>query len=40
QGTGLGLSIVYGVTKNLGGKIHVKSTVGKGTLFTLSYPVV
>jgi len=40
QGTGLGLSIVYGVTKNHGGKIHVKSTVGKGTLFTLSYPVV
>ncbi len=39
QGTGLGLSIVYGVTKNHGGKIHVESTIGKGTMFTLSYPV-
>ncbi|MBW1902537.1 MAG: HAMP domain-containing histidine kinase, partial [Deltaproteobacteria bacterium] len=37
QGTGLGLSIVYGVTKNHGGKISVKSAVGKGTVFTLTF---
>ncbi len=40
NGTGLGLSIVYGVTKNHGGKINVKSTVGKGTVFTLTFSTV
>jgi signal transduction histidine kinase len=40
EGTGLGLSIVYGVMKNHGGKIAVKSTLGKGTVFTLTFPVL
>ena len=40
QGTGLGLSIVYNVTKSHTGKISVESEVGKGTAFTLSFPVL
>jgi len=40
EGTGLGLSIVYGVIKNHGGKIKVHSTLGKGTKFTISFPVI
>lgn len=40
EGTGLGLSIVYGVTKNHGGKIRVRNTVGKGAAFILDFPVV
>jgi two-component system, NtrC family, sensor kinase len=40
EGTGLGLSIVYGVTKNHGGRIHVKSRVGEGTSFSLTLPVI
>lgn len=40
KGTGLGLSIVYGVVKNHGGKISVKSEVGKGTIFTMTFPTM
>lgn len=40
KGTGLGLSIVYGVTKNHGGKISVKSKIGEGTIFTLTFPTL
>ena len=40
EGTGLGLSIVYGVTKNHGGRIRVKSEEGKGTVFTLIFPIL
>ncbi len=40
KGTGLGLSIVYGIVKNHQGTIHVNSTVGKGSLFTLSFPLI
>ena len=39
EGTGLGLSIVYGVVKNHKGKIAVKSRVGEGTAFILSFPM-
>ncbi len=38
-GTGLGLSITYGLVKELGGDIMVKSQLGKGTQFTLVLPV-
>ena len=38
EATGLGLSIVYGVTKNHGGNIKVKTKVGEGTSFILNFP--
>ncbi len=38
SGTGLGLSIVYSIVKKHGGKIFVKSDVGKGTEFTIYLP--
>lgn len=38
RGTGLGLASVYGVVKNHGGQIHVESTKGEGTLFTVYLP--
>lgn len=38
-GTGLGLSITYGLIKELGGDIMVKSRLGKGTCFTLTLPL-
>lgn len=39
QGTGLGLSITYGIIQKHGGKIEVKSTLNKGTEFTVELPV-
>lgn len=38
EGTGLGLSIVHGIVKSHGGKVSIRSRVGKGTSFTLSFP--
>ena len=39
EGTGLGLSVSYFiVTRNHGGSIHVDSTLGEGTRFTLRLP--
>lgn len=38
-GTGLGMNVVYNiVTKVLGGKIEISSTVGEGTQFTVTFP--
>jgi len=39
EGTGLGLSIVYGIIKNHGGRVKVKSTVNRGTVFSLRLPM-
>ena len=39
-GTGLGLSIVKSLVVLQQGEIQVKSEVGKGTSFILSFPVV
>jgi signal transduction histidine kinase len=38
-GTGLGLSVTYALTKELGGKISVTSTEGKGTRFIIELPL-
>lgn len=37
-GTGLGLSIVYGIIKEHGGSLEVKSTVNQGTEFAIFLP--
>ncbi|MDD4952373.1 MAG: HDOD domain-containing protein [Desulfovibrionaceae bacterium] len=39
EGTGLGLSTSYGIVKNHHGEIHVQSSPGKGSTFSLELPV-
>ena len=38
EGTGLGLSVTYGIIRDHGGWIHVNSTVGAGSTFTIYIP--
>ncbi|WP_102346641.1 sensor histidine kinase [Bacillus sp. Marseille-P3661] len=40
KGTGLGMMIVFNVIKNMNGEIKIESKKGKGTHFTLSFPLV
>jgi len=38
SGTGLGLSIVHAIVTEHGGQIDVKSVLGRGTSFSVSFP--
>jgi two-component system NtrC family sensor kinase len=38
SGTGLGLAVTYGIIEQHDGKIEVTSEIGRGTVFTLSFP--
>ncbi|WP_319409685.1 ATP-binding protein [uncultured Desulfosarcina sp.] len=38
KGTGLGLSVCFGIVQQMGGKMEVASTVGKGTTFSIVLP--
>ena len=38
RGTGLGLWIVKGIVENHGGKLRVRSRIGKGTVFRIALP--
>jgi signal transduction histidine kinase/CheY-like chemotaxis protein len=40
KGTGLGLSTTHGIVEKHKGAISVRSTPGKGTVFTVSFPLV
>ena len=40
KGTGLGLAVCYGIITEHGGRISVRSTVGKGTTFSIFLPVI
>ena len=39
EGTGLGLSLVHGIVADLAGAIDVRTTVGRGTTFTIWLPI-
>ena len=39
KGTGLGLSISYGIIKECGGSIQVKSEIDKGAVFIIEFPI-
>lgn len=40
SGTGLGMAVVWGTVKDHKGYIDIQSTLGKGTTFTLYFPVI
>ncbi|HOJ27509.1 MAG TPA: cache domain-containing protein [Spirochaetota bacterium] len=39
KGTGLGLAVTYGIIKRYYGNIDVQSEIGKGTIFTITFPL-
>lgn len=39
EGTGLGLSVIYGIVKSYNGGIEVESEKGKGSVFTIRFPL-
>jgi len=39
KGVGLGLSVCYGIIKSHGGEVKIDSEEGKGTHFTISFPI-
>jgi len=39
EGTGLGLSLSYGIVRKHGGRIEARSTLGHGTVFSLTLPI-
>jgi two-component system NtrC family sensor kinase len=40
KGTGLGLSLSYGIIKEHGGNIYVRSRLGEGSTFTIELPII
>jgi signal transduction histidine kinase len=40
RGTGLGLWIVKGIIENHGGRLRVRSQLGRGTVFSIELPAV
>jgi len=39
EGTGMGLYVVSGILKNYGAQYHLESEKGKGTIFTIEFPL-